>query len=306
MAHQRSATDDGDSSLTVVSPMAQPFARSRSVGDGAVTIDRSAAGADPLVIDHSLSYSAPASVVEPAGVRGGGPHIGHSHVTVERSSRIAGIRTLIVDDCTLHRDNLAAIFTANGGAVPAVAWDMPSLCAAVSQQSPEVVLLNMGSRDNVILLHSVREACPDAKVVAVGLSEDDESEIVACAEAGVAGYHLRAESLDDLLVLMSKVAIGESSCSSKISAILLKRLSTLAAERKPESRELVLTAREIQILRSLELGMSNRAIADQLCIALHTVKNHVHAVLSKLGVSTRAEAAAYARSVGYTELPARA
>jgi DNA-binding NarL/FixJ family response regulator len=286
--------------------MAQPFARDRAVGDGAVAINRSTARAHPLVTDHSLSCSAPTAVVEPAGVRGGGPHIGHAHVAAERSSRIARIRTLIVDDCTLHRDNLAAIFTANGGAVPAVAWDMPSLCAALSRQSPEIVLLSMGSRDNVILLRSVREACPDARVIAVGLSEDDESEIVACAEAGVAGYHLRAESLDDLLVLMSKVAVGESFCSSKVSAILLKRLSTLAAERQPESRELVLTAREIQILRLLELGLSNRAIADQLCIALHTVKNHVHAVLSKLGVSTRAEAGAYARSVGYTEMPARA
>jgi DNA-binding NarL/FixJ family response regulator len=273
--------------------MAPPLARSQAPADGAVAIKRSAVRVWP-------------SVIEPAGARGGGPRIGHPHITEERPSRIAGIRTLIVDDCTLHRDNLAAIFTANGGAVPAVAWDVPSLYVALSQQSPEIVLLNMGSRDNVVLLRSVRELCPDAKVIAVGLSEDDESEIVACAEAGVAGYHLRAESLDDLLVLMSKVAIGESRCSPGVSAILLKRLSTLAAQRQPESRELVLTTREIQILRLLELGLSNRAIADQLCIALHTVKNHVHAVLSKLGVRTRAEAAAYARSVGYTELRARA
>jgi ATP/maltotriose-dependent transcriptional regulator MalT len=73
-------------------------------------------------------------------------------------------------------------------------------------------------------------------------------------------------------------------------------LSTLAAQRHPATKELVLTAREIQILRMLEIGLSNRDIAERLCIALHTVKNHVHSILGKLGVSTRAQAVAVSRS----------
>ncbi|WP_193046546.1 LuxR C-terminal-related transcriptional regulator [Mycolicibacterium baixiangningiae] len=203
---------------------------------------------------------------------------------------------LIIDDCTLHRENLAAVMAAHSDSTPAVAWDLPSVCAALSQPTPDIVLLNMGTRDGVMLLRVVRETCPDAKVIAVGISEDDESQIVACAEAGVAGYHMRAESLDDLMLLMSRVASGESLCSPKVSAILLRRLSALAALRQPAAKELVLTAREAQILRLLESGLSNRAIADRLCIALHTVKNHVHSVLGKLGVNSRAEAAAYSRS----------
>ena len=82
--------------------------------------------------------------------------------------------------------------------------------------------------------------------------------------------------------------------------MLLRRLSALAARPQPEAKELVLTARQAQILRMLEMGLSNRDIADQLRIAIHTVKNHVHSVLTKLGVSTRAEAAALARTVRYT------
>jgi DNA-binding NarL/FixJ family response regulator len=76
----------------------------------------------------------------------------------------------------------------------------------------------------------------------------------------------------------------------------------LASQRQPEVKELVLTAREIQILRLLESGLSNQEVAQHLCIALPTVKNHVHSVLRKLGVSTRGEAAAYARSMRRNEI----
>jgi len=70
------------------------------------------------------------------------------------------------------------------------------------------------------------------------VSEDDESKIVACAEAGVAGYHMRTESLDDLLVLMRKVAAGKAFCSPRVSAILLRRLSALASQRQPAANGL--------------------------------------------------------------------
>jgi DNA-binding NarL/FixJ family response regulator len=230
---------------------------------------------------------------------------GHLPGVVEFSHQRPDAKILILDGCTLQRENLAAVFAANGNSVPAVAWDVQSLRASADVATPDIVLLNMLSGENVTLLNSLRETCPHAKVIVVGISEDDESEVVACAEAGVAGYHLRTESLSDLFDLISKVYDGESLCSPKVSAILLKRLSALAAQRQPEARELVLTAREIQILRMLEIGLSNRDIAERLCIALHTVKNHVHSVLGKLGVSTRAQAVAVSRSFQYTELNAK-
>jgi DNA-binding NarL/FixJ family response regulator len=211
--------------------------------------------------------------------------------------RIPNVLTLIVDDCTLHRENMAVIFAVKGADIPAIAWDLPSLSAAVNRAAPDVVLLNMDTADSMTLLRSIRANSPQAKVIVVGISEDDESTIIACAEAGVTGYHLRSQSLHDLILLIAQVVSGESICSPRVSAILLKRLSTLAAQRQPAAKELVLTAREIQILRMLELGLSNRDIADRLCIALHTVKNHVRSVLFKLGVRTRLEAAALARSL---------
>jgi DNA-binding NarL/FixJ family response regulator len=68
----------------------------------------------------------------------------------------------------------------------------------------------------------------------------------------------------------------------------------LAAQRQPAAKDVVLTAREIEILRMLQAGLANREIADRLYIAVHTVKNHVHSVLTKLGVKTREQAAAVA------------
>jgi DNA-binding NarL/FixJ family response regulator len=160
-----------------------------------------------------------------------------------------------------------------------------------------IILLNMATRGSDMLLRAAMDLSPDVRVIVLGASEDDESEIVACAEAGAAGYHMRTDSFEDLLVLIRKVAAGQTCCSPEVSTILLRRLSALATQREPEVKELALTVREAQILTLLELGRSNQDIATHLDIAVHTVKNHVHSLLTKLGVSTRAEAAALARAV---------
>jgi len=206
-------------------------------------------------------------------------------------------RILIIDDCTLYRENLATIIALNGMTVPSEAWDLPSLVTALRGAEPSVVLLNIETRGSALLLQASMDISPSARVIVLGASEDNESEIVACAEAGVAGYHMRTDSLEDLFVLIRRVAAGETACSPRVSAILLRRLSALASQRQPAAKELALTTREIQILRMLELGRSNQDIATQLSIAVHTVKNHVHSLLTKLGVSTRAEAAALSRTI---------
>lgn len=209
---------------------------------------------------------------------------------------------LIVDDCVLYRDSLASSLAANGVPTVGHAWDTPTLVTAICQNSPCVVLLNIATRNSAELLRAALVTDPELRVVVLGVSDDDENEVIACAEAGVAGYHTRTESFDDLLTLLTKVAAGESFCTPRVSAILLRRLSKLATQEARAPKELVLTAREAQILDMLRLGMSNRDIAEGLCIAVHTVKNHVHSVLTKLGVGTRAEAVALAHSLRYGEM----
>ncbi|MGE2731098.1 LuxR C-terminal-related transcriptional regulator [Mycolicibacterium vaccae] len=225
-------------------------------------------------------------------------HTNGIHRSAGRTGSATDTRVLIIDDCILYRDCLVGVLAGrDSGVVALAAGDLTSVLAQTEAARPDVILLDMATRDSALLLRQLVRIHPDAPVVVIGIADDDEATIVECAEAGAVGYHLRTESLNDLLMLIRNVAAGESVCSSRVSGILLRRLSALAAQRQPVSKGVVLTAREIETLRMIEAGMANREIAEHLCIAVHTVKNHVHSVLTKLGVATREQAAAVARNI---------
>jgi DNA-binding NarL/FixJ family response regulator len=203
------------------------------------------------------------------------------------------MKVLIVDDSAIYREGLAAILAKEWGASAVrTAEDLASMGVAIDRQVPNVILLNLASADSHALLLAAREASPASRVVVIGVREHDEDEIIACADLGVAGYHLRSEPLEQLIKLMVAVDAGETLCSPRVTAIIMARLSSLAATRAPAARVLDLTPREVQILRLVDLGLSNKEIADRLCIEVHTVKNHVHNVLAKCGVRRRSDAAA--------------
>jgi DNA-binding NarL/FixJ family response regulator len=246
------------------------------------------------------SYCAPRSV-RPAKESDDGRRNGWDASEVDAARRaLDSLRSevvLIVDDCTLHRENLVSAFERHGLNSPVAAWDLLSLVTALDDAQPSILLLNIATRDCVALLTSAADIVPGLRTIVMAVSDDDEATIVDCAEAGVADYHMRSDSFDDLLLAMQRVASGERSCTPAVSAILLRRLSSLAADRTPTPKDLALTAREIQVLEMLELGGSNQEIAERLSITVPTVKNHVHNLLSKLGVGSRSEAAALSRSI---------
>ncbi|MGU3499849.1 LuxR C-terminal-related transcriptional regulator [Mycobacterium sp. C31M] len=204
---------------------------------------------------------------------------------------------LIVDDCTLHRENLSTALTLTGAKTPSLAWDLRSLVRAMDEIEPDILLLNITTRDCVELLKSATDIVPGLRTIVMGVSEDDEARIISCAEIGVADYHMRSDSFDGLLRMIQRVADGEIFCTPAVSAMLLRRLSALADGGQSSTINAALTTRETQILKMLELGSSNQEIAEQLSITVHTVKNHVHSLLTKLRVGTRAEAAAMSRGL---------
>lgn len=201
-------------------------------------------------------------------------------------------RILILDDYPLHREILAFVIAAQGVTTVAHAGDLDSLASNLRIDVPTIALLNMMARQSNLMLRRTIAFRPSPKVIVFGLSEDDESGILAAINAGVAGVHLRSESLDDLILLIRRVASGDTFPSARVVRVLLRGLSSHVLTRTPSIRGLVLTDREAQILRMLEMGLSNREIAVELSIAVPTVKNHVHRVLTKLKVNSRAEAAA--------------
>lgn len=208
------------------------------------------------------------------------------------------MRVVVVDDGRLNRECLVAQLRA-GGFEAVGAWDLASLFGAVDAGEPSVIVLNIDTADSGTLLQVSLDIGAGTKVVVIGLSVDRESEIVAAAEAGVAGLHLRSESLEDLIGLIHHAGDGKAQCSSEVSAILMRRVYSFVSQANPDSNTDSLTARETEIIELLEQGLTNQQIASRLSVTLHTVKNHVHSLLTKLGVGSRAEAVQVFRANKY-------
>ena len=159
----------------------------------------------------------------------------------------------------------------------------------------DVVLLDMAMPGSLDILGEILKVEPGLNVIALGVSEV-ETEIIACAEAGVSGYVARNASLDDLVMVVKCAVRGELSCSPRIARVLMRRVNSLAASHAPAEEPGRLTARELEIAKLIGQGLANKEIARELRIGVSTVKNHVHNILEKLQVGRRGEVAGALRA----------
>jgi DNA-binding NarL/FixJ family response regulator len=203
-------------------------------------------------------------------------------------------RILIMGDIRLYREGLRDILGRHPGfAVVGTAADCDEGLASVRDLRPDVVLVDMAMPESIPAVREIAAADRSAKVVALAVPEV-ERDVIDCAEAGVAGYVTREGSLADVVAAIDSAARDEALCSPRMAATLLRRIAVLAAEHTPVPGA-VLTRRELEIVGLIDAGLSNKEIAQRLCIEVATVKNHVHNILEKLHVHRRAEAAARAR-----------
>jgi DNA-binding NarL/FixJ family response regulator len=171
--------------------------------------------------------------------------------------------------------------------------DKDAAVSIVQSFHPDVVVLNVTCPDVLATFAAMRAVVSDLQVIALAVGES-EDEILACAEAGVAGFLPRKATFDDLACTVNKVARGEAVCPQSVNRALLRRVFTDAHQ--PSATTDHLTPREREVLVLIEQGLSNKQIAQRLGIEVRTVKNHVHNLLEKLRVQRRGEAAARLRS----------
>jgi two-component system nitrate/nitrite response regulator NarL len=161
---------------------------------------------------------------------------------------------------------------------------------------PDVLLIDLTIEGGLDVAREL--AASDKMAVIVVGGPETEVELFACAEAGIAGFVSRDDSLGELLAAMQSVALGDFLCSPSVAGSLLRHVKTLAAGRPRDSSEVRLTTRELEVARLIDEGLSNKQIALELRIELPTVKHHVHHILEKLGVARRSEAVTRLRRQG--------
>ena len=142
----------------------------------------------------------------------------------------------------------------------------------------------------------------EVKLVALTVPEAEDA-MLACAEAGVVGYVGRDGTLDQVVGAIRDASHDEVTCERLLVAVLVRAVRARARAAAPQvvapSGTLTpLTGRELEVARLIAFeGLSNKQIAQRLCIEVPTVKNHVHHLLAKLGVTGRGQAAARLREL---------
>jgi two-component system NarL family response regulator len=209
------------------------------------------------------------------------------------------IRVFVVDDLRLLREGLASLLAEQGNVtVVGTAASGSKALEKIKELRPEVALIDIGmpGKDGLTVTQALRREAPEVKVIILGMP-DLNDEIMACIEAGAAGYVLKEAAFDSLVETILAVHQGESFCSPRMAASLFSRIAELVSERRPRIAQsaIKLTPRELDIISEIAGGLSNKEIAQRLSIEPQTVKNHIHNILDKLQLHNRQEAVHYAR-----------
>ncbi|MGY1829858.1 response regulator [Geodermatophilus sp. SYSU D01180] len=214
---------------------------------------------------------------------------------------MSAVRVLVVDDQALFREALVTLL----GARPEVevvgeAGDGHEALERAAAVRPDVVLmdLHMPVLDGIGATRRLRVEQPHVRVLALTTFDDDE-DVFAALRAGALGYLLKDVSSDRLVEAVLSAARGESVLQPSVAAKVVARFAQLDDAPRPRPQPLVvpLSDRELDVLRLLAEGRSNREIARALYLAEGTVKNHVTNVLGKLGARDRTQAALRARAL---------
>ena len=216
-------------------------------------------------------------------------------------------RVLLADDHALFREGLAGIIASQPD-MEVVGEANDGLEAVVKAEAlrPDLVLMDvqMPALDGIGAARQVREKLPDAIIVMLTVRDDDEK-LFEALKSGAQGYLLKDIQSKEMLAMLRGALKGEAALSPHMAGRVLKefrrigtRLSAHSWEEENDEELVELTKRELEALTIAARGASDKEIAEELVISIHTVKSHMRNILSKLHVNTRREAAKVAKSKG--------
>jgi DNA-binding NarL/FixJ family response regulator len=211
------------------------------------------------------------------------------------------IRVVLIDDQTLVRRGIRSLLELAGDVtIVAEAADGEDGLAAIAREKPDVVLLDvrMPKKSGLDVLRALQSGGPAPPVILLTTFDDDEV-LLAGVRAGARGYLLKDVSLEQLTEAIRTVAAGGTLIRPAITERVLRGLEHVRRDFDALSPPDPLTKREVEILRLMAGGYSNREIAEALGTAEGTVKNHASSILSKLGVRDRTRAVLKALELGY-------
>ncbi len=205
------------------------------------------------------------------------------------------MKVIICDDQAIVRDGLEMLLKLEPDIeVVGVAEDGAAAVEMVAKKAPDLVLmdLKMPIMNGVEATRQIRTKYLDVKVLVLTTYEDDKW-VFDAIQAGASGYLLKDTPRDELVKAIRGTVTGRTYMDPSVAGKVLRQVSI----HQTQPATLItskLTEREIEVLRLIARGLSNADISDQLFLSEGTVRNHVSAILAKLGVSDRTQAAVIA------------
>lgn len=212
------------------------------------------------------------------------------------------IRVLLIEDNRLLREGITAMLNEQPDIKAVSATGNGDALDKAKKIKPQVVLLDLGLRNqnSLRIAELIKRAHPKAEIVVMDLIPV-QAEVVEFVKAGVSGFILKDATIDDFLHTIRSVAEGKKVLPPSMTGSLFSQIVEYAVNSGKADRlmkAVKLTKREHEVVDLISRGMSNKDIAKELNIAVHTVKSHVHNTLEKLALRTRLEIASFALTEG--------